>query len=151
MNAVSGALANAINSPNSFKKYGDDSHGLSISSLPVQDLDGGLQVAVFKVRNDKKAGAKLAPGQPEIYVETVNDKGKPVNVEPVRKIVEHTTALGVGDLIPGRGVEYYAVGYEAPILGANQRLRVAAALTTAADAPAIALLNNEGHKGGSKK
>jgi hypothetical protein len=149
-NAASAALANALNDPDSFKKYGEDSHGLSISTLPVRELDSRSQVAVFKVRNSKKSGARLVPGQPEIFIETVNDKGKSVNVEPVRKLVQHTTALG--DVIPGRGVEYYAVGYEAPILGAKQRLRVAVGLSTAADEPAIAALNNsEARKGDSKK
>jgi hypothetical protein len=108
-------------------------------------------VAVFKVRNSKKTGARLVPGQPEIYIETVNDQGKPVNFEPVKKLVQHTTVLGGNELIPGRAVEYFAVGYEAPILGAKQRLSVAAAITTAADEPAIALLNTEARKGGSRK
>jgi hypothetical protein len=148
-NAASAALAQALNNPDSFKKYGDDSHGLSISPLPVRELDSRSQVAVFKVRNSRKAGARLVPGQPEIYIETVNDQGKPVNVEAVKKLVQHTTAMG--DVIPGRAVEYYAVGYEAPILGARQRLRVAVGITTAADAPAIALLNSEARKGSSKK
>jgi hypothetical protein len=148
-NAASAALAQALNNPDSFKKYGDDSHGLSISALPVRELDSRAQVAVFKVRNNRKAGARLAPGQPELYIETVNDQGKPVNVEAVKTCVRHTTALG--DLIPGKAVEYYAVAYEAPILGARQRLRVAVAMTTAADEPAIALLNSEARKGGSKK
>jgi hypothetical protein len=148
-NAASAALAQALNNPDSFKKYGDDSHGLSISALPVQEVDSRTQVAVFKVRNNRKTGARLAPGQPELYIETLNDQGKPVNVEAVKTFVQHTTALG--DLIPGRAVEYYAIAYEAPILGAKQRLRVAVAMTTAADEPAIALLNNEARKGGSKK
>jgi hypothetical protein len=148
-NAASAALAHALNNPDSFKKYGDDSHGLSISALPVRELDSRSQVAVFKVRNSRKAGARLVPGQPELYIETVNDQGKPVNVEAVKKFVQHTTAMG--DLIPGRAVEFYAVAYEAPILGARQRLRVAVAMTTAADEPAIALLNSEARKGGSKK
>lgn len=148
-NAASAALAYALNNPDSFKNYGHDSHGLSISAFPVRELNSRSQVAVFKVRNSKKYGARLVPGQPEISVETVNHDGKPVNVEAVKKIVQHTTAMS--DLIPGRSVEYFAVAYEAPILGAKQRLRVSVAPTNAADEPAIALLNSEAPKGGSKK
>jgi hypothetical protein len=95
-------------------------------------------VAVFAVRNKKKTAARLAPDQPEINIETLNDKGRRLTVETVKKLGEHTTA--VGEVIPGRAVEYYAVAYEAPILGFRQRLRVAVGTTTAADDPATGVL-----------
>jgi hypothetical protein len=136
------ALSQAKKAPESFKKWGDAAHGLSISVLPIRDLDSRSQVAVFAVRNTKKAAARLVPGQPEIFIETVADGGRLVTANPVRKFASRTTAID--DLIPARGTVYYAIVYEAPILGVRQRLRVAVGQTNAADEPATAplTLNN---------
>jgi hypothetical protein len=135
---ISAALAQALKTTNSFRSWGEEAHGLAISAMPVRDLNGRYQLAVFAVRNNKKRAARLVPGQPEINIETLNDKGRLLTVGTVEKLGERTTA--VGEIIPGRAVEYYAVAYEAPILGFRQRLRVAVGTTTAADEPAIVAL-----------
>jgi hypothetical protein len=101
-------------------------------------------LVVLAVRNSKKADARVVPGQPEIYVQTSADKDRLVTVDSIRKLAVHTTATD--GLIPGKGTAYYAVVYEAPILGARQQLRVAVGKTTAADEPAVASLNAEGEK-----
>ncbi|MCI0389670.1 MAG: hypothetical protein MOB07_13035 [Acidobacteria bacterium] len=133
------ALIEAIKSPESFKKWSDSAHGLSLSASPVSELDKRLQMVVVAVRNTRKSDARIIPGQPEIYVETVNDKGKPLAVDPVRKVAVRTTATD--EIIVGGRTAYYALVYEAPILGARQRLRVAVGRTTAADEPSTAVLN----------
>jgi len=130
------ALAQAKKSPESFKKWGDGAHGLSISVLPIRDLDSRSQLALFAVRNTKKTAARIVPGQPEISIETVTGGGKLVTATLVRKLATSTSAID--ELIPARGTVYYAIVYEAPILGARQRLRVAVGHTAAADEPAIA-------------
>ena len=137
---VAAALTQAKKSPESFKKWGKEAHGLSISVHPLHDLDGRTQVAVFAVRNDRKAAVWIVPGQPEIHIETVAAGGKDdlVTVEPVKKLAEATTA--VSGLIHGKSTVYYAVAYQAPILGARQKLRVGVGSTTAADEPALASL-----------
>ncbi len=135
---ISAALAEALRTTDSFRSWGEEAHGLAISAMPVRDLNGRYQLAVFAVRNNKKRAARLVPGQPEINIETLDDKGRLLTAATVKKLGEHTTA--VGKVIPGRAVEYYAVAYEAPILGFRQRLRVAVGTTTAADEPAIVAL-----------
>jgi hypothetical protein len=142
------ALSEAIQSPERFKKWGDSAHGLSISTPQVRELDARLQMAIFAVRNSKKNDARIVPGQPEIYVQTSADDDRLVTVDSIRKLAVHTTATE--GLIPGKGTAYYAVVYESPILGARQQLRVAVGKTTAADEPAMALLNVEEGKGGAK-
>ena len=137
--AVGMALIEAIKSPDSFKKWSDTAHGLSLSALPVTELGKQLQMVVLAVRNTKRSDARILSGQPEIFVETVNDKGKPLAVDPVRKVAVRTTATS--ELIPSGGTAYYAMAYEAPILGARQRLRVAVGRTTAADEPSTTVLN----------
>ena len=138
------ALSLALKHPEGFSKWSNDRHGLSISVLPVNEVDSRSQVVVFAVRNNKKHPARLVPGQPEINIETVNDEGKLVTVDQVKKLAEKTTAIG--SLIPGKTTEYYSIVYESPIIGARQRLRVAVGITTAADEPSTALLNYESRK-----
>jgi hypothetical protein len=146
--AAGEALSEAIKTPESFKKWGDSAHGLSISTWPVRELDERSQMVVIAVRNSKDAPARVVPGQPEIHVQTGSDNGRLVNVDSIRKLASQTTALE--GLIPGKGIAFYAIVYEAPILGARQRLRVAVGKTTAADEPAVALLNIEDRKAFAK-
>lgn len=134
--AAMSALAEAIRSPQSFKKWTEPMHGLSLAVSPIRDVDDRSRVVVVAVRNSNNAPARLVSGQPDIYVETLDKKGKPLQVEKIRKLhVETTTVSGA---LPAGATVYYALVYEAPILGASQRLRVAAGQTNAADEPAYA-------------
>jgi hypothetical protein len=142
------ALSEAVRTPESFKKWGDSANGLSISTWPVRELDERSQMAVIAVRNSKDAPARIIPGQPEIHVQTNADNKRIVNVDSIRKLASQTTAID--GLIPAKGIAYYAIIYEAPILGARQRLRVAVGKTTAADEPAVAPLNVEDRKAFAK-
>jgi hypothetical protein len=138
--AASLALTEATRSPKSFKKWSDTVHGLSLSTSPVREVGKRSQLVVVAVRNTKKVDARIVPGQPEIYLETVDRKGKPLQVEVVKKLATETTATD--DLIPAGAIRYYAVIYETPILGARQRLRVVVGQTVAADEPATASLTS---------
>jgi len=73
-------------------------------------------------------------------MDTVDRKGKPLQVEVVKKLATETTATD--DLIPAGATRYYAVVYETPILGARQRLRAIVGQTIAADEPATANLTS---------
>jgi hypothetical protein len=140
--AVSGAaLSEAIRSSDRFNRWSDAEHGLSIAALPAREVNRGSQVVAIAVRNTGKSAARLVSDQPEIYVETLNDKRKLLTVDPVRKLAMQTTAID--GLIPGGGTAYYAIVYESPILGVRQRLRVAVGQTTAADEPAKLTLNKD--------
>jgi hypothetical protein len=140
--AVAGtALTEAIRSSDRFNKWSDTEHDLSIAALPAREVNRNSQVVAIAVRNTGKSAARLVSDQPEIYVETLNEKRKLLTVDPVRKLAIQSTAID--GLIPGGGTAYYAIVYETPILGARQRLRIAAGQTTAADEPAKLTLNKD--------
>jgi hypothetical protein len=132
------ALTEATRSPRSFKKWNDSVHGLSLSVTPVQNVGRNSQLVVIAARNTRKTDARIVPGQPDIYLETHDGKGRPLHVEPVRKLAIETTAND--GVIPSGETRYYALVYEAQILGARQRLRAVVGQTTAADEPASANL-----------
>src|SRR5499427_328101 len=132
------ALTEATRSPKSFKKWSDTVHGLSLS--PVREVGKRSQLVVVAVRNTKKVDARIIPGQPELYLETVDGKGRPLQVEVVKKLATETTATD--GLIPADAIRYYAVVYETPILGARQQLSAVVGQTLAADEPATASLTS---------
>jgi hypothetical protein len=96
-------------------------------------------MVVIAVRNTRNKDALILPEQPHLTLETVDEKGKPLQIEHVKKLSVQTTVTD--DVIPGGEIRYYALVYETPILGARQRLRVAVGRTSAADEPATAVLN----------
>lgn len=134
------ALTEATRSPRSFKKWGDSVHGLSLSVTPVQDVGKYAQLVVIAARNTKKTDARIVPGQPDVYLETLDGKGRPLQIEPVKKLAIETTATD--GVIPGGETRYYALVYEAQVMGARQRLRAVVGQTTAADEPATANLKS---------
>src|SRR5262249_49559563 len=131
--AASLALAEATKSPRSFKKWSEPTWGLSLSVSPIREVSKHSQMVTIAVRNTRNKDARILSEQPNITLETVDEKGKPLQIESVKKLGVQTTV--VDDLIPGGETRYYALVYEAPILGARQRLRVAVGQTNAADEP----------------
>jgi hypothetical protein len=115
-------------------------HGLSLSVTPVREAGKNSQLVVIAARNTKKTDAHIVAGQPDIYLETHDGKDRPLQIEPVRKLAMETTATD--EVIPGGETRYYALVYEAQIMGARQRLRASLAQTTSADEPATANLTS---------
>jgi hypothetical protein len=138
--AASLALTEATRSPKSFKKWSKTVHGLSLSTSPVREVGKRSQLVVIAVRNTKKTDARIIPGQPEIYLETVDGKGVPLQIEVVKKFATETTATD--GLIPAGAIRHYAVIYETPIMGARQQLSAVVGQTIAADEPATASLTS---------
>src|SRR5262245_15654664 len=138
--AASLALTEATRAPKSFKKWSDPAHGLSLSTSPVQEMGKRSQLVIVAVRNTKDVDARILPCQPEIYLDTVDSKGRPLQIEVIKKLATETTAKD--DLIPAGAIRYYAVVYETPIQGARQRLRVIVGQTVAADEPATTSLTS---------
>jgi hypothetical protein len=95
---------------------------------------------VVAVRNTQASAIQVVPGAPDIYVQTLDAKGNPLQFEQVKKFGVETTALNSS--IPAGATCYYALVYETPILGASQRLRVSVAQINAADEPAAAELTS---------
>jgi hypothetical protein len=138
--AIALALEEAAKFPQNFKKWSDSVHGLSLSISPVRQLGRRYMTVVVAVRNTRSADARILADQPDLSIETDDEKGKPVQIELVKKLGIRTNATDA--MIPGGETRYYALAYEAPILGVRQRLRVTIGQTLAADEPASATLTS---------
>ncbi|MGH9204446.1 MAG: hypothetical protein ACRD2A_24730, partial [Vicinamibacterales bacterium] len=138
--AASLALTEATKRPESFKKWSEPVWGLSLSVSPVREVSKRSQMVVIAVRNTRNKDARILPDQPHLTLETVDDKGKTLQIEYVKKIGAQTTVTD--DVIPGGETRYYALVYEAQVMGARQRLRAVVGQTTSADEPATAKLTS---------
>jgi hypothetical protein len=117
-----------------FSKYTKPLYGLSVAVSRPKDHNLDARFIVIAVKNTLTEAVRLVPGQPDLFVETLDDKQKPVLVEPIQKIGLETTAP-LGDLLAPGATAYYAVAFTPPVLGTHQYLRISVAQTTAADAP----------------
>lgn len=129
-------LRDVIKNPNKLGSFGKSNHGLSLAVMPVVDLDVQARMVLIAVRNDSGGVLRIVEGNPEIYVQTFDEKGKTLQLEQVKRLYVESTSLD-GRLNKGE-VVYYAIVYEAPVLGASQRLRVSVSQTEAADVPTTA-------------
>src|SRR5262249_2979525 len=118
-----------------FKRLSGATNGLSVATKAV-DLDEGTRIALVAIKNVEDAPLRILPGHPELVVETVNEQGKVIQLTPIKKQIEETTAKS--NLIPARGTVYYAIAFSPPILNTKQRMRVTVGQRNAADAPAEA-------------
>lgn len=109
-------------------------HGLKAAAQTRAPSASERQVLVT-VRNDLSTPLKMAPSQPELTVQTLDDKGRVLQVEPV-KISKVELEQPDGLIAPGER-RRYLISYEAPVLGAKQRLCVSVAQSNAADEPVV--------------
>lgn len=136
--AANRALKDMLKNPDRMGSFAKSNHGLSLAVAPVVDLDVQARMVVVAVRNDAQGALRIVQGNPEVYVQTFDDNGKTLQLEQVKRLYVESTSLE-GRLNKG-DVVYYAIVYEAPVLGALQRLRVSVSQTEAADEPATASL-----------
>ncbi|HVQ39954.1 MAG TPA: hypothetical protein VMS31_20605 [Pyrinomonadaceae bacterium] len=132
------ALKDALKNPGRMGAFAKSNHGLSLAVAPVVDLDVQARMVVIAVRNEAEGVLRIVEGNPEVYVQTFDDHGKTLQLEQVKRLYVESTSLE-GKLNKGE-VAYYAIVYEAPVLGALQKLRVSVSQTEAADEPATAAL-----------
>jgi hypothetical protein len=131
------ALRDAIKNPKWFQKWTKTRHGLSISTLRPHDLGGTAQLVLFAVRNTGSESVRLISGYPDLYVETVNEKRRPVEAGP--KVAKLHLVSSISDpSIQPDAIRYFALVYELPILGVQQHLKLVIAHMSAADDPATA-------------
>ena len=131
------ALRDAFKNPKWFRHWTTERHGLRISVLPVRDLNDTARLVVFAVRNVGSETLRVIAGYPDLYIETLNERGRPVEAGTrVSKL--HLSSSSTDGAIPARTTRYFALVYEAPILGARQHLKLALAHMSAADEPATA-------------
>jgi hypothetical protein len=109
-------------------------HGLK-AAAQTRALDAKRRLVAVSVRNTLSLPIKIAPNQPELSVQTLDDRERVLQVEPVKPLKIETTHSD-GLLAPGE-IARYLILYEAPILGAKQRLCVAVAQINAADEPVM--------------
>lgn len=135
--AADAALHDAIKNPQWFKSWTKPRHSLSISTLPPRDLGGTARLVLFAVRNTGSESVRLISGYPDLFVETVNEKHRPVEAGPRIAKLHLVSSLSGASIQPGT-IGYYTLVYELPILGVQQHLKLVVAHMSAADEPATA-------------
>jgi hypothetical protein len=131
------ALRDAFKNPNWFRQWTRERHGLRICVLPTRDLNDTARLVVFAVRNVGSETLRVISGYPDLFIETLNEHGRPVEAG-TRLPKLHLSSSASGGAIPARTTSYFALVYEVPILGAQQHLKLAVAHMSAADEPATA-------------
>src|SRR5262245_56741557 len=109
-------------------------HGLK-AAAQTRPFDARQRQVALSVRNTLSVPIKIAPNQPELLIQTLDEKGKVLQVEPAKLLKIETTRPE--SLIAPDETVHYLITYEAPILGAKQRLCVAIAQINAADEPVV--------------
>ena len=137
------ALREMIRNPSRMGAFSKSSYGLGLAVAPVVDLDVQARMVVIAVRNDSQGVLRIMSGNPELYVQTFDDNGKTLQMEQVQRLYMESTSLE-GLLSKGE-IAYYAIVYQAPVLGAMQRLRVSVSQMEASDQPASAAVGTTMH------
>jgi hypothetical protein len=128
------AIRSALAASQRFTEWSEASHGLTVSALAPVEIENRYRMTVIAVRNTTSSGLRLVAGQPDLDVETVDSGSRPVQIQQVTKL--HTESSSLSDAIPAGATAYYAIIYEMPTLGVQQRLRLSVAQIEATDAPA---------------
>jgi hypothetical protein len=136
---VNKKLADCLKNPaKSLGAWSETNNGLSLAVSSVSEIDSIQRLVIVAVRNNTTTNLRLVPGTPELQILTVDEKGNPLNTERLERIYVETTSFE-GLILPGSTV-YYALVYNAPVMGASQRLSVLASHREAADSPTTTLL-----------
>lgn len=114
-------------------------HGLELSLTRVTDLDSENRLVVVAIRNSASTNLRLVRGSPELQIQTLDKDGNSLLTTKLDLRYLETTAFE-GLVQPG-STTFYALVYKSPLLGVNQKIRVAVAQTEAIDAPISATLN----------
>jgi hypothetical protein len=135
-------LTLAIESPSKvLSKFSSPTHGLQLATGTAREVDSAHKLLIFAIKNAAKVDIRLTPGQPDVFIETMDGENRSVNIEHLEKVRTETTALE--RLVPSGGIVYYAVLFKSPVLGARQRLRISVSPMTAADEPATSTVAND--------
>lgn len=115
-------------------KWSKPLHGLR-AAVQMRTVNARERQVMVSVRNTLDAPLRIVPKLPELAIQTLDERERVLQVEPLKsRKTEASTADG---LLAAGGTARYVITYDAPILGANQRLCVAIAQTNAADDPVI--------------
>lgn len=114
------------------EKWSKSIHGLKIA-VQTTIIDAKQRHVLVTVRNTLSAPIKIVPGHPELQIQTLDDKGRVLQVEPVARLKFGSSSSD--GMIGPKQIARYQLTYEVPVLGAKQRLSVAVAQVNAADEP----------------
>ncbi len=118
--------------PSENEKWSKRLHGLKIA-VRTEVVDANRHQVIVAVRNTLSKPVTIVPGYPELYVHTLDEKGRVLQTDTLKRVkLESNSQKGL--IQPGETLRYLLM-YEPPVLGAKQRLGVAVAQTTAADDP----------------
>jgi hypothetical protein len=134
--AAQAGLRDALTYPQRFTKWTAPRHGLTVSTAQVREIGEHSRLLVVAVRNTLPETLRLISGHPELLVQTYDENNRMLEVAAIKK--QHVESSAIHDAIPAGATVYYAIVYEAPILGAHQQLRIAVGQTNAADEPLAA-------------
>ncbi len=138
---VNKKLADCLKNPaKNLGGFSPAANGLSLAVSSVTEIDAEQRLVIIAVRNNAAQNLRLVPGTPELQIQTADDKGKALQTERLERTYVETTSLE-GLVLPGSTV-YYALVYNAPVMGASQRLRVLVSHREAADTPISVILPN---------
>ena len=136
---VNRGLADFLKNPvKGLGKWSEINNGLSLAVSSVTEIDSTQRLVIVAVRNNWLSSLRLVPGTPELQVLTVDGQGNPLQTERLERVYVETTSFE-GLIMPDSTV-YYALVYNAPVIGASQRLSVLVSHREAADSPATTLL-----------
>jgi hypothetical protein len=115
-------------------KWSNPLHGLKVAAQ-TRVVNANRRQALVSVQNILSTPVNIAPAQPELSIQTLDDRDRVLQVEPVKPL--NVEASNVHGLIAPGAVAVYLITYETPVLGAKQRLCVAVAQSAAADEPVV--------------
>lgn len=127
-------LAEALRDPKKhFASWSKPQAGLELGVSRVTELDSDMRLVIAAVRNITASNLRLLPGSPELQVQTTNETGN--SIQTARLDIQYIESTTLEGLVQPGSTVYYAIVYEAPILGTDQNIRVQVAHREAADAP----------------
>ncbi len=139
--SLSSALNEATKRPKRFKNWTHATHGLKLSILQDPDSGKPFKIVTVAVKNSTSEPLQLVANSPELFIETVDEKGATVDIHSIPKTAANNTS---GAIAPGATV-YFAIAYASPVLDVHQHLKIVVTQTNAADQPASIKLATSGH------
>jgi hypothetical protein len=134
------ALDQATNQPKRFKNWTHSTHGLKLSILQDPDSGRPFKIVTVAVKNSISEPVQLVANSPELFIETVDEKGATVDIHSIAKTAASSAS---GTIAPGATI-YFAVAYASPVLDLHQHLKIVVTQTNAADQPASIKLATSG-------
>jgi hypothetical protein len=141
---VATSLRNSLNQatkqPRRFKNWTHSAHGLKLSILEEPDSGRPFKIVTVAVKNSMSEPVQLVANSPELFIETIDEKGATVAIHSIAKTAASSTS---GAIAPGATV-YFAIAYASPVLDVHQHLKIVVTQINAADQPASIKLATSG-------